>query len=250
MQSLIMEMNKKTVRILSAAAILFTAALVAFLSAVGGFPVRNDWKIFKGSLMKKEKVVDAVIDGGIAYVVTSKEGKKAYGDTFVIFMLESSGSYKRIYENDFKDLKPWKIVLADIDGDGEKEIITAVRKSVHFDKAVSNRLFIFNYTEGKLVKKWTGSQIAGEWKDFIVADIAPTDGSEIIFRSSSKEGERVSIYYWYQFGFLSLAESKEYHEIVDMTVTKENRIQITVKNARIEQKILLEAKDGKLVEAN
>lgn len=249
-QGYIMERNKKIILIASAVVVLSAVALIASLFTKGGYPAKDAWEMFKGSLVKNEAVIDAVIDGGMAYAITDKEGQKAYGDTLVIFKQETSGSWKRTYENDFKDLKPWKIMLADIDGDGGKEIITAVRKSVHFDKSFRNRLFIFNYSGGKLVKKWTGSQIAGEWKDFTVADIAPADGSEIIFLRRTKDGDRVSIYYWYQFGFLLLAESKDYPEIIDMSVTEEKGIQITVKNARIEQKIILEAKDGELAEGS
>jgi len=218
------------------------------LWAAGLDRAEGNWKIYKTSLKKGEIIIDAIVDSNTTYAITSKAGRRDYGDTLVIFKDKAKDGWTRMYENDFKDLKPWRIDLADLDGDQEKEIITAVCKSVHFDKRKKNRLFVFNYIDEKLVKKWTGSQIAGDWTDYAVGNFVPMDGSELIFIRKTDSGERVSVYYWYDFGFLLFAESRDYAEITDVSVTGEGRILMTYKKTNKMQKLILKAQDGRLVE--
>ena len=169
------------------------AWLFIFIASMRQAKTEDDWKEFGISLGGKETVIDGVTDHTMAYMITSKEGRSDYGDTLVLFQKESDRKWRRIYDNDFTGLKPWKIVLSDIDGEGEKEIITAVRKTTRFDKKLKNRLFAFNFTEGKLVKKWTGSEVGGDWKEFITGDLVSTKGNELIFISKTKGGERVNV---------------------------------------------------------
>jgi len=196
----------------------------------------------------KEKVIASVKEGKKYYAIISQVGRTDYGDLFAVYELRKKGQWVCSYKNDFLELKPWKIEKADIDGDGEQEILTAVRKSTHFDQTEKNRLFVFNFTEGALVKKWTGSDIAGTWEDFIVGDLLPIQGNELIFVEDTKSGEeKISIYYWFDFGFLRLAESENYQDITALSILDENRIQITYKN-EFKTKTILTVEAGKIVE--
>jgi hypothetical protein len=193
----------------------------------------GEWKALEALLQKQETVIDGVREGTAAYTLLSREGRSDYGDIFAVFEQDGTGEWNRVYENDFADLKPWKLELADIDGDGTKEILTAVRKTTHFDPDEKNRMFIFNYENNILVKKWTGSQIAGIWKDFIAGDLLPISGDELIFIEQTEDGlEKISIYYWFDFGFLLLAESDGYKDIRNLTLQGENSIQITYDDGR------------------
>lgn len=179
------------------------------------------------ALTGHERLIDYTAEGGIAYAFVSTTGSN-YGDRLLVFNRDESGEWKRNYENDFSGLKPWRLRLADIDGDDEKELLTAVRKTTFYDKEEKNRLFVFNYTDGLLVKKWTGSEIAGSWGDFITGELVNTKGDELIFISKTKEGqERLLIYHWFDFGFLMLAQSADYQDIIEVVITKENRIRLT-----------------------
>lgn len=203
----------------------------------------------KASLQEKETIIDYTREGKVAYVLISQTGEKKYGDLFTVFLEKETGEWERAYENDFTGINPWKIETADIDGCGEKEIIIAVKKTTHFDTQEKNRLFIFNYMDGKLVKKWTGSQIAGNWKDFYVGDLLPIKGNELIFIELTEEDrQRISVYYWFDFGFLAVASSEEYHDIGSLSILGENRIQITCRIKNQKETILLEIKDQKMME--
>jgi hypothetical protein len=208
----------------------------------------DDWKEFRESLAAQEVIIDGAQDGRRAYLITSKAGSLDYGDTIAVYDQEAGDRWKRSYENNFKSLKPWKIELADIDGDGIKEILTAIYKKTHFDRKEKNRMFIFNYTDGKLVKKWTGSDIAGAWKNFSVYDILPMKGSELIFIRKSDNGERISVYYWFDFGFQLFAESKDYENIREATAAGKNKIRIVCVEKGQERTVMLAAKKNRLIE--
>ncbi|NLC19189.1 MAG: hypothetical protein GX757_08250 [Clostridiales bacterium] len=238
-------MDKSKKALLSFAAIsLFTVAVVIFLLFFG--PISAEYKKFKEYkhlLKDREMFVDLSLTDGRAYAIISREGRSDHGDLLVIF--EEESGWKRIYENDFADLKPWKITIADIDGDGMQEILTAVRKSTHYDSREGNRLFIFNFKNDLLVKKWTGSQIAGEWKQFYAGDFLPMKGDELIFVQRLPDGrERLVIYYWFAFGFIMLAESDAYDNISDLQMTDNNLIKLEYGN---NETLHLTVKDGRIV---
>lgn len=206
------------------------------------------WSEFRQVLDPGETMLDAASDHARTYAITSKTGNRKYGDTLSVFEQKQGRSPVRIYENDFKSLKPWKIELADIDGDNQTEILTAVRKKTHFDQTEKNRMFIFNYGQGKLTKKWTGSKIAGTWENFAAGDFVPIKGDELIFIRKTEAGERISVYYWYNFGFLLLAESKDYPVILEINRLEENRIFLTCKERGKKRTIILKAENDRLVE--
>ncbi len=196
-------------------------------------------------LMEQESLIDYATEGQKAYAIVSSTNDQEYGDYLIVFH-KKNGGYEREYSNNFSDLKPWKLELADIDGDGNTELLTGVRKKTHYDPVEKNRLFVFNYIEGKLVKKWTGSQIAGTWKDFYVGDYLPVKGDEVLFISQTENGrERLGIYYWFKFGFLLLAQSEGYETIEGIRLTDEGQLQMIYSKAKKEW-IDLVVKNGKI----
>lgn len=194
-------------------------------------------------------IIDEVTDNGLVYSLINQKGAGEYADMLVIDRQTVDGKRQRIYENHFNDLKPWKLEIADVDGDGQKEILVAVHKSTHFDPQEKNRLFIFNYGGGKLYKKWTGSRIAGVWNNFYAGNILPIPGDELIFTQQTEDNrQRISIYYWFNFGFGFLAESDAYPEVKDLAIIGENRLRATIiANGKEETRTLM-VKNGKIIE--
>ena len=205
----------------------------------------------KTTLDRHEKLIDYCKEEDKVYALLNQKGLSTYGDLFVVYRKGEDEEWERIYDNDFKDLKPWKIEIADIDGNGKKEILIAVYKMTHFDKEEKNRMFIFNYDGEKLYKKWTGSQISGIWTDFYVGDLLSIKGSELIFIEQREDKrEQINIYYWLDFGFAFLASSESYYDIQNLSITGDNRIQITCKEEKKEETITLMVKDGKIVKTD
>jgi hypothetical protein len=197
----------------------------------------------------RESKVDEIQEDGVRYVIVNELGDEAFGNRLDIERQDSSGRWRRVYENDFTDLKPWKIELGDIDGDGRKELLIAVNKSTHYDAADRNRMFIFNYDGNKLVKKWTGSHLAGNWTTFRVGDLLPIPGDELLFIERLEGNkERIGIYYWLDFGFVRLAQSEPYDPIEGLDIVGDNRIEIRMK-PRGESRTLT-VKSGRIIETD
>ncbi len=207
--------------------------------------------LLMSSCQKQVVIIDEVQEDGLVYALVSQKGLSEYGDMLEIHRLADNQERKHVYTSDFLDLKPWKIEIADVDGDEEKDILIAVNKTTHFDDQAKNRMFIFNFDGDKLYKKWTGSQIAGVWNDFYVGNLLPIRGDELIFIEQVEDkGERLHIYYWFDFGFIPLATSDVYTDIIDFQITGDNRMQIVYKGKDREETLSLMVKDGEITEVH
>lgn len=201
------------------------------------------------ALSPSQSIIDYAIQEDKAFAIISSEGRSDYGDLLAVFQKGEGTNWTSIYENDFKDLKPWKIELGDIDGDCTTEVITGVYKTTHFDQSPKNRLFIFNFDNGILSKKWTGSEIAGTWRDFTVGELLPTQGEELLFIEQIEGKERMVVYYWFDFGFSLMAKSDMYQGIKEFSIQDDNRIKIRYQD-RQKRSTVLRIKDGKLKEVS
>ncbi|WEK55555.1 MAG: hypothetical protein P0Y55_05765 [Candidatus Cohnella colombiensis] len=196
-------------------------------------------------------LIDQAQENNLKFSLQSRASSKEYGDLFVVEQQDKNGDWQRIYETDFKDLKPWKLELGDVDGDGINEILIAVTKTTHFDPQQKNRMFIFNFNGEKLYKKWTGSQIAGQWRDFYVGDLLSIPGEELIFiEQLDNDHDRLSIYYWLDFGFTLLAESDSYENIRDFHILDHNSMQFTYRFEEEDVMQTFSVKDGKIIATN
>lgn len=198
----------------------------------------------------KVKVIDSSRNELYHVSIVSDRSSTNYGNRLIIETLDHHEDERRRYESDFTGLKPWKVDLADVDGDGNEEILVAVQKTTHFDKEEKNRLFVFNFNGEILTKKWTGSQIAGRWKYFYADDwIGRINGDELIFIEHEDDfGDRLHIYYWFDFGFQLLASSDWYDEIVDVAYIGDNYMQIRVKEGKRVYTRSFHVKDGHILE--
>ena len=244
-----MKTKKRIIWMIVLAILLATMSLVPVLRNQKLAKQTDVWSSFQNSLESGEVIIDGVQNATTAYLLLSREGHTTYGDLFAVFKLIDN-QWECSYKNDFEGLKPWKIELADIDGDDTNEILIAVKKTTHYDAEEKNRMFIFNFDGEKLVKKWTGSQTAGDWSDFTVGNLLSIPGDELMFIEPSDNGEEhISIYYWFDFGFQLLAESENYQEIQSLSIIEDNRIQI--RYGRVYGKTAtLKVQDGKIVSQN
>lgn len=101
-----------------------------------------------------------------------------------------------------KRWKPWKLEIADVDGDGIREIIVGIIKPTKFFPKPHNCLFIYGWNGKEVYKKWLGSSLSRPFTDFIFADLDGLKGEELIALETSLDGKkRLGIYRWNSFGF-------------------------------------------------
>ncbi|MFA5523091.1 MAG: hypothetical protein WDA24_01930 [Tissierellales bacterium] len=123
-------------------------------------------------------------------------------------------NWRKVREYDFTLVLPWKIELGDLDYTDGPQVVMGVNKSTHFDREANDRLFVYNWDGEKLYKKWTGTRLGYYLKDFYIMDFLDMIGEELIVVDKDQEGkDRLLVYYWLDFGFQLLAESKFYDRI-------------------------------------
>lgn len=221
--------------------------IVIFLGLYLSRRHKNSEEGLSSALYKNETLVDYAIDEALAYTLINTNGREEYGDLFAVFERKDD-TWHRIYENNFKNLMPWKVKTADIDGDYIPEILIALRKKTPYDKEIKNRMFIFNYQDGILSRKWTGSRIAGKWREFYPMDLLSTPGHELIFVEQTEEDmEKINVYSWFDFGFFMIADSEAYPSIQSLDLLDDNLLEVTYIEDKEKIKLILSVVDGKLL---
>lgn len=98
--------------------------------------------------------------------------------------------------------KPWKLEIADVDGDGRREIVVGVFKATKFFPKPHNCLFVYGFSGEKASPKWLGSTLSRPFTDFMFADLDGVGGEELIALETTLEGKKsLALYRWNSFGF-------------------------------------------------
>jgi len=151
-------------------------------------------------------------DGTVEELYLTAEKGSLYGKELVITKNnEEAGRY------DLEALKPWKVQVADVDGDGENEISVGVYKTAEFHPVMAKRPFIYSWNEGVLSPKWLGSRLSRPFDDYIFCDIDEDGMEELISIELLPNGRKViNSYKWKGFGFEGVAESRDFQEITGL----------------------------------
>lgn len=93
-------------------------------------------------------------------------------------------------------LNPWKVLIADADGDGLEEIAVGVYKKSRFHPIMAKRLFVYSWDGEGLQPKWLGSRLSRPFTDF-----AFMDGKLVAIEETRDQAMELAVYEWNGFGF-------------------------------------------------
>ncbi len=125
----------------------------------------------------------------------------------VIVMQKTQVIFRPVWSQ--KQLNPWKLRVADVDGDGHKEIITGVWKKSPRDPIMAKRCFVYSWTGSRMSPKWLGSRLSRRFIDFDVRDINKDGWAELLaIEVSPGKPQRIGIYRWSSFGFDWIGSAK------------------------------------------
>lgn len=98
--------------------------------------------------------------------------------------------------------KPWKLMTADVDGDGKREIILGVYKPTRFFPKPHNCLFVYGWDGKQVFPKWLGSSLGKSFDDFMFADLKGTGEDNLVALETRPDGLKCAVAYsWIGFGF-------------------------------------------------
>lgn len=210
-----MKVIQKKVIVFAAAVILIITVFTYTAKTGGAVPPREVVSYCTG---------DAENDGTPDLLVISGNGETDSGERHGQFLLVCDASAeedmkrrgfippeKIQYRLDLAGVKPLKVQLGDVNGDGKNEVAVCVYKTTKFHPVMAKRPFFFDLIEGNLVPVWLGSRLSRPFDDYILYD-ADSDGiDELISVERLKSGKRViAVYNWEGFGFEMLTQSEEY----------------------------------------
>jgi hypothetical protein len=98
--------------------------------------------------------------------------------------------------------KPWKLTVADVDGDGRSEILVGVYKATRFFPKPHNCLFIYSWDGRRAAPKWLGSSLSRPFTDFAFMKGDGKRMGSLVALETRRDGRRcVAVYSWNGFGF-------------------------------------------------
>jgi hypothetical protein len=149
-------------------------------------------------VMLDSRSADLDRDGAVETVgitCRSREGGHPMGGDIVV---ERSG--KVIWRQ--KRLNPWKLRLADVDGDGRQEIVLGVWKKSPKDPVMAKRVFVYGWNGKRMMPKWLGSRLSRRFVDFDVLQMDGDGVPELIaLEVAPGKPRRIGVYRWRSFGF-------------------------------------------------
>ena len=115
---------------------------------------------------------------------------------------------KIYYSIDLAGIKPMKVQIGDINGDGINEVAICVYKTAKFHEVMAKRPFFFDLVEGNLIPVWLGSRLSRPFDDYVLFDVNADGVDEIVSIEHLENGGRVvALYEWKGFGFEVITQS-------------------------------------------
>lgn len=181
----------------------------------------------------------------VDYLVILTGDREDAGKDIIIFSLDEE--IKELYRKDFSELKPWKVTLGDIDGNGIKEVSIGVYKEAIFHKVMDKRPFIYTYKDNNLQPVWKGSRLSKPFTDYLFFDIDGDSIDEIIAIEILEDSKKViNTYKWKGFGFEGLVESGSYEDLEKLRIEK-GSVYIDIKEGKDVYSGLLKYEDDNLI---
>ncbi len=98
-------------------------------------------------------------------------------------------------------VRPWKLFVEDLNGDGRREIVVGTFKATRFFPTPHPTLSVYGWNGRSAYGLWFGSSLARSFTDFVVLRRAGQRPANFVALETTRDGKRsLSIYTWNGFG--------------------------------------------------
>lgn len=134
-------------------------------------------------------------------ILESGEGED--GSRLAVIPLDpGQGRFETPLLDAHEGFNPWKVRSADVDGDGNPEILLGVYKPTRYDPKPARRLFVYAREGAAVYPKWFGSRLALPLENFEVDGESPDGKAVLQVEERLGDGRlRTVPYVWDGFGF-------------------------------------------------
>ncbi len=139
---------------------------------------------------------------GLVFCILGEPGA-AQGIMPAVFRRLPDGSLDEVWRDCDRRLRPWKLVLVELDGDPLPEVALGVFKATRHDRRMARRLFIYDWSGSSLAPAWLGSSLALPLVDFAFARDQAGRRDELISLERDRRALVARRYRWNGFGFVA-----------------------------------------------
>ncbi len=135
------------------------------------------------------------LDGQMRLIVLTTDPADA------VRMFSIDDGLREVWRGISGGLRPWKLDVGDVDGDGKGDIAVGVYKKARFHPVMANRPFIYGWDGEDVYPKWLGSRLSRPFTDFVLADFG--SGVRLVAVEETRDGKNeLAVYKWDGFGFV------------------------------------------------
>lgn len=107
---------------------------------------------------------------------------------------------KVIWRGIDRDWKPWKMAVADVDGDHNDDFIVALYKHTRHSKNRLHTIYVYGFDGAAVYPKWRGSRLSRDFVAFVTT--RDKKGDKLLTLERLLDGRfTLSCYAWSGFGF-------------------------------------------------
>ena len=145
-------------------------------------------------------------------------------ESVTLYDIRSDGLHE-IWSGVAQSLKPWRIRIGDVDGDGTDDLMVGVYKKAHFHPVMANRPFVYGWDGKAMYPKWLGSRLSRPFTDFVLADLG--NGVRVVAVEKTKDRAcELSVYRWDGFGLTGEWAGARAASLSDLQVTEDDAIRV------------------------